>query len=145
MLTTKILSSKIMIEADPEVVFRAVTDWELQSEWVLGTKVRGVGDESHRLGGKIEAFTGIGSIGFLDTMTITQWNPPYLCEVTHTGKTVRGSGLFEVTSENGMTYFTWTEYTEIPFGIIGRNGWVFVAPIAKLGLNISLRRFKKIF
>jgi uncharacterized protein YndB with AHSA1/START domain len=145
MNSIKKVSSKIAISASPEEVFRAVTNWESQSEWVLATKVRGVVDESHRLGGEIEAFTGIGSLGFLDTMTITKWNPPHLCEVTHTGKTVRGSGVFEVTSENGMTYFTWTEYTEIPFGIVGKIGWVFVAPVAKLGLMLSLRRFRKMF
>ncbi len=143
MPTTKKLSSKIMIEANPEEVFRAVTNWESQARWVLATKVKGVGEDSHRLGGKIEAFTGFGRFGFLDTMTITKWDPPYICEVTHTGKTVKGSGVFEVASVDGVTYFTWIEYTEVPFGIIGQIGWVFVAPMAKLGLMLSLKRFKK--
>ena len=145
MNVTKKLSAKIAIDADPATVFEYVTNWDWQSKWVTGTRVWGVGEDSHKLGGKLEAFTGIGSFGFLDTMTITKWSPPYICEVTHTGKVVKGSGVFEVTSVDGVTYFTWTEYAEIPFGIIGQIGWVFVAPLVKLGLSISLKRFKRLF
>ena len=141
----KSISVSIGINAPDEMVFKYVTNWENQEKWVFLTKVRNIGDDSRKLGGKLEAFTGIGSFGFLDTMTITKWSPPYICEVTHTGKVVKGSGVFEVTSVDGVTYFTWTEYTEVPFGIVGKIGWIFVAPIAKLGLILSLRQFRKMF
>ena len=145
MPTMKKISANIAVDAEPATVFQNVTNWDWQSKWVMGTRVKGVGEDSHKLGGELEAFTGIGSFGFLDTMTITKWSPPYICEVTHTGKVVKGSGVFEVTSVDGVTYFTWTEYTEVPFGIVGKIGWIFVAPIAKLGLILSLRQFRKMF
>jgi len=145
MSVTKTISVTTSVNASQLEVFNFVTDWESQNKWIFATKVRGVGEESRKLGGKLEAFTGFGKFGFLDTMTITKWNPPNACEVTHTGNVVKGAGLFEVSSKNGVTYFTWTEYTELPFGIIGRAGWLLVGPLSKLGLTASLRRFKKLF
>ena len=140
---TRQLTVRIKIDAPELEVFKRVTNWEDQTKWVYLTKVRGVGDDSHKLGGKLEAFTGIGKIGFLDTMTLTKWEDNKLCEVTHTGNVVKGRGLFEVLTIDSATYFTWTEYVELPFGFIGRIGWIIVKPIARLGLWISLKRLKK--
>ncbi len=145
MSTLKKISAKIAIDASQESVFAAVTNWESQNKWIYATKVKGVGDDSNKLGGKLAAFTGIGRFGFLDTMTITKWDPPRLCEVTHTGKVVKGVGLFEVSIENGVTYFTWTEYAEIPLGIVGKAGWLLVGPVTKIGLQHSLRRLSRLF
>jgi hypothetical protein len=139
----KQLSVKIAINATELEVFNKVTNWKDQSKWVYLTKVQGVGSDSRKLGGKLEALTGIGKIGFLDTMTITKWVDNKLCEVTHTGKVVKGRGLFEVSTVNSTTYFTWTEYVELPFGFVGRIGWLIVKPISKFGLWMSLRRLKK--
>jgi uncharacterized protein YndB with AHSA1/START domain len=144
MSKTKQVSVKIALRAPAEQVFAAVTSWELQKKWIFATHVRGVGNESHKLGGKLEAFTGFGKLGFLDTMTITKWDPPHVCEVTHTGNFVKGKGLFEVSSENNTTYFIWTEYLDLPFGIIGQIGWPLVWLSSKIGLYASLRRFKKL-
>lgn len=118
----KKISASIPVGASQHDTFKAVTDWESQQKWIFATKVWGVGQDSHKLGGKLEAFTGFGKIGFLDTMTITKWDQPHVCEVTHTGNLVKGSGLFEVTRKNNTTYFTWTEHTILPFGILGRVG-----------------------
>lgn len=140
---TRKLSVTIAINTTEKKVFDAVTNWEDQEKWVYLTKVRGVGEDSHKFGGKLEAFTGLGRFGFLDTMTVTEWEEGKLCEVTHTGNIVKGKGLFEVSTINDITYFTWTEFVEIPFGIIGKIGWSVVKPISKFGLWLSLRRLKK--
>ena len=143
MPTLNKISAKIAIDGTQDSVFAAVTDWGSQHNWIYITKVKGVGDDSHRLGGKLEAFTGMGSFGFLDTMTITKWESPTLCEVTHTGKVIKGVGLFEVVCDSDKTYFIWTEYVEIPFGIFGKIGWFFVYPLITLSLQLSLRRFRR--
>ena len=143
MPTLRIISARIPIEASQNDTFLAVTDWESQHNWIFATRVKGVGHNSHNIGGKLEAFTGFKSFGFLDTMIITKWDFPKLCEVTHTGKVVKGVGLFEVYNDTKITYFSWTEYIEIPFGILGKIGWLFISPIIKLGLKYSLRRFKR--
>lgn len=142
MTTIRTVTASIAIPASQSAVFKAVTDWELQTKWILATKVTGVSNDSRRLGGKLEAFTGFGRIGILDTMTITKWEPPRLCEVTHTGKFVKGSGVFAVTVVDDITYFSWTERSIIPFGFIGAIGWIVVKPFAKLALKVSLMRFR---
>ena len=64
---------------------------------MLGTRVEvdGRGDGRH-LGARLRAFTGVGPLGFTDTMEIVEWEPPRRCVVRHTGKVVRGDGVFEV-------------------------------------------------
>lgn len=144
MPTTKNISAQIKVKTNQTETFKAVTDWASQKKWIFATRVSGVGSNSNKVGGELEAFTGFGSVGFLDTMTITKWNPPELCEVLHTGKIVKGSGIFEVSSAGGNTYFTWTESVELPLGFIGKIGWMLVGPFVKLGMVVSLRRFKKL-
>lgn len=143
MPTIRTISAKTTVPASSEEVFSAVTNWELQHKWIFATKVSGIGDNNRKLGGKLEAFTGFGPFGFTDTMTITRWSPPNMCEVAHTGKLVKGSGVFEVTNTNHTTYFTWTEHIELPFGVVGRVGWPLIKPLALAGLKISLYRFKR--
>ncbi len=145
MPTIKTIAASVAVQSDQKRVFEAVTNWDLQRKWIFATKVSGVDADSHKLGSKLEAFTGYGKFGFMDTMTITKWDPPNVCEVTHTGKIVKGSGKFEVITRNGATYFVWTEYPEIPFGIIGNAAWPIVAPFARIALKISLVRFRKMF
>ena len=48
-------------------------------------------------------------VGFTDTMVITEWDPPRRCTVTHTGRIVRGEGVFEVLPRGGRREFRWTE------------------------------------
>lgn len=144
MSKTKKVSATTVVNGSQQHVFDMVTNWELQSKWIFATKVSGVGADYHKIGGKLKAFTGFGKIGFLDTMTITKWESPRVCEVTHTGKVVKGSGLFEVETKNGHTFFTWTENTQMPFGVFGSAAWLVVGPLTKLGLVVSLRKFRKL-
>lgn len=141
---TKQVSASITINTDQKTVFDIVTDWNQQEKWVALTKVRGVGDDSKREGGKIEAFTGVGSLGFIDTMTITKWEQNKLCEVTHTGNVVRGKGVFEVSTHGSSTVFTWSEYVEVPLGFLGSIFWPLIEPFVGFGMKLSLRKFKRL-
>ena len=143
MPTLNKISAKIAIDGSQDSVFTAVTNWGSQHKWIYATKVKAVSDNSHKLGGRLEAFTGMGNFGFLDTMTITKWESPTLCEVTHTGKVIKGVGLFEVVCDNDKTYFIWTEYVEMPFGRFGKIGWFFVYPLIALLLQLCLRKFRR--
>jgi len=79
------------IKAPAADVFRAVVDWPGQDQWIPLTQVRATAQAGVGVGGEIEAFTGIGKLGFLDTMTITRWDAPLRVDVLHTGAVVRGS------------------------------------------------------
>jgi hypothetical protein len=131
----------VPVAASVERVWAGVTDWDAQGEWMLGTRVRARGQGR---GAELEAFTGIGWVGFLDTMTITVWEPPRRCDVVHTGRVVRGSGSFVVRETGpGHAVLVWREDLELPLGWVGRWGWVVVRPLFAAGVRRSLRRFAR--
>ena len=135
----------VLVDAPPEAVWAAITDWDRQSEWMLGTTVRATGrggdGHGHGVGAGLEAFTGIGRMGFLDTMVITLWEPPHRCEVLHTGRVVRGTGVFEVLALPGeRSRLVWSEQLVLPLGRLGRAGFPVVAPALKAGVAASLKK-----
>jgi len=134
------IASRVVVSADPERVWRAAVDWPTQHRWLWGTRVRG----GEGLGASVVAWTGIGPIGFTDTMVITQWDPPRRCVVRHTGRVVRGDGIFEVVPCGTTCEFRWIEQLQLPLGALGRLGWRVVGPLAQRGLDASLRRFARL-
>ena len=135
----------IDIDAPVQRVWDAVVDWDNQGDWMLGTQVRGTVQSGVGVGGGLEAFTGVRGIGFLDTMEITAWDPPHRCDVRHTGRLVRGTGVFEVLALPGgqRSRFVWQESLDLPLGVVGRVGWLLVRPLAALGIRLSLRRLAR--
>jgi len=131
----------VVVDAPPERVFAALTDWTTQGQWMLGTRVWSEGP-AQGMGGRISAFTGSGRLGFLDTMEIVQWDPPRLVRVRHTGKVVRGDGVFEVLAlPGGRSRFVWREELDLPLGALGRAGYAVVRPAFGAGVRRSLDRF----
>jgi hypothetical protein len=132
------------VPAPADQVWAAVTDWPGQREWMLGTSVTGTVLGGRGLGGEIEAFTGLGRVGFLDTMTITRWDPPRRCEVEHTGRLIRGSAVFEVVRVDAdNSRFVWAEWLTPPLGLVGVIGFALVRPLAVAGVRLSLRRLAR--
>jgi hypothetical protein len=75
-------------------------------------------------------------------MEIVEWEPPRLVRVVHTGRVVRGGGVFEVLSlPEGRSRFVWREELELPLGAVGRAGFALVRPAFAAGIDHSLRRF----
>ncbi|HEU0128601.1 MAG TPA: SRPBCC family protein, partial [Pseudonocardiaceae bacterium] len=79
------LTARVEVNAPPETVFAAATDWERQGEWILGTTVRIRHGDGRSVGSEVEAVTGIRGIGVTDRMRITVWDAPARCEVQHLG------------------------------------------------------------
>ncbi len=132
----------VLIKAPAELVWNQVTDWPAQSAWMLGTKVSGDGNS---VGGEIAAFTGIGPIGFLDTMKITKWEPPFRCDVLHTGRVVKGTGSFQVEAiDSSLSRFIWIEDLDLPLGLVGKLGFKLVRPFFIYGVQSSLNKFAKL-
>ena len=139
------LELDVVVEAPVERVFAAMADWESQGAWMLGTAVRTTGGGGVGVGATLEAFTGVGKIGFLDTMVITEWDPPHRVVVEHTGRVVRGSGVMEVVALPGnRSRFIWSEQLELPLGAAGRLGWRVVRPAFALGVQRSLDTFGRL-
>ena len=129
-----------LVKAPAQRTWDVLTDWSVHHEWMLLTRAEG----GAAAGESIEAFTGIGRIGFLDTMTITVWEPPHRAVVRHTGKVVRGSGAFEVQPlGEHQSLVVWSEWVQLPFGILGRLGWPLARLVVKAAVQLSLRRLAR--
>jgi hypothetical protein len=140
------LVERIDVDAPPERVWAALTDWESQGEWMLATDVETVGGPAQGVHGRLAARTGLPlpggrRIGILDRMIITVWDPPRRVEVQHTGRLIRGPGIFEIEPRGEHSTFVWTERLYLPYGYVGVLGWFLVRPFAVLGIRWSLKRF----
>jgi len=110
----------------------------LQSKvWVTSEIREGVGTA-------ITAFTGpfykiyprFSKLGLLDTMVVTNWQPPSRCDVIHTGKVLRGTGTFELIEiSDTSTRFNWLEDIEC-----SRLQFLAIYPFLWVGVRISLAR-----
>ena len=134
------VTARVLVPGEPDQVWLMAMDWSRQREWMLGTQVS-VGTGT---GARVVARTGIGPVGFADTMVITEWDPPRRCVVRHTGRIVRGFGIFEVAPSGRQSEFRWTEQLRLPWPLAGGLGRWTVAPVARWGLNASLRRFARL-
>ena len=107
------LTLTIKIDKPVDEVWRSLVDWKGQSKWMLQTKVWSELDQDRTVkngkGVLIFAFTGIFpklypklKLGILDTMEVTNWKPPHICEVMHIGRVIRGTGKFELKKVRGV-------------------------------------------
>lgn len=143
-MATRDIAVGVDVDAPAEVLWKAVTDWEGQGEWVLGTAVRVTHGDGMGVGSELAATTGIGPLGVTDTMRIVGWDPPRRATVVHTGSFVRGSGTFTVIDRGpGASRFEWGERLDLPLGFLGALGWPVVAPVFRFGLGLSLRRLAR--
>jgi carbon monoxide dehydrogenase subunit G len=136
------MTARVRVPAEAGRVWQAATDWSRQREWIWATQVHG----GQGLGAAVTGRTGIGPVGFTDTMVITEWDPPRRCVVEHTGRLIRGAGIFEVRADGAVSEFCWTEELQLPLpaglgGLVARV----VRPLAERMLSSSLRRFARQF
>lgn len=139
------LTVPVDVNAPADAVWQAITDWPGQGEWMLGTRVEVTsGGDGRELGATLRAVTGIGPLGVVDTMDIVEWAPPKRCVVRHTGKIVKGDGVFEVVELGPeRSRFLWTELLDLPLGALGRLGWPLVRPAFRAGVEASLRKMAR--
>jgi hypothetical protein len=140
------LSLSVAVKASQQKVFNKIVDWESQGQWMLGTKVSGTKNNGQGLGGEINAWTGFWKIGFNDPMVITQWIEPKIVDVKHIGRLVKGTGsmVVEKIDENNSR-FIWSESINLPFGFIGKIGWIIIKPFFVSGIKFSLNKFALTF
>lgn len=139
-----VLALHVDVDAPAQQTWDAAVDWATQGDWMLGTRVTPTHNNGEGVGGRLEAFSGIGRLGFLDTMEITLWQPPRACHVVHTGRVVKGTGAFEVEPRgDGRSRFHWRETLDLPLGRLGQLGWLLVRPLFAYGVQVSLKRFAR--
>lgn len=141
------LALSIKIPRSQEETWRAITNWQEQSNWMLQTKVWVTSDISEGVGTKIAAITGpfnkiyprMKRLGLLDLMEVTLWQPPARCDVLHYGAIIKGGGSFQVEAVSSeSSIFHWSEEITAP-----RPLFLLVKPFILIGVRISLARFRK--
>ena len=144
------LALTVEINRPAKVVWKHLVDWRGQSDWMLQTKVWSELDQDRTIkngkGVLIFAFTGLFpnfypklKLGVLDTMEVTNWQPPIKCEVVHIGRIIRGTGKFELKEKQSATTFYWSEEIIAPAIFLA-----ILKPFILLGVRISLRRFARL-
>ena len=131
----------VEIEGEIQSIWNRLVDWKSQGDWMAMTKVWSSADESgvSGVGTVIEAFTGIGKIGILDQMKVTEWNPPYFCAVDHYGKFIKGLGVFRLIEiAPGRIRFDWYEKIDAPKPIL-----LLIKPGILIAVTYSLRKFAR--
>jgi hypothetical protein len=134
----------INLPCSQDRAWAAIANWESQGNWMLQTRVWVTSQIREGVGTSISAFTGplykfypkFSSLGLLDTMIVTKWQPPEICDVVHTGKILKGTGSFVLSPINSTsTKFYWSETIEC-----SRLAFLAIAPFLWFGVRISLAR-----
>ena len=143
------LELNIKIDRPVKTVWDCLVDWKSQGDWMLQTKVWSELDQDRTIkngkGVLIFAFTGLFPnlypkirLGILDTMEITKFIPPVLCEVVHIGRIIRGTGKFELKKSKNGTIFNWQEV------LVAHPVFLLIMkPLLLIGVWLSLRRFAR--
>ncbi len=148
-MASNTLSISLTIPAPVNKVWEKIADWQSQGNWMLQTRVWVTSKETEGVGTSIAAFTGplhriyprFGFIGLLDLMVVTEWEPPYRCDVEHVGAVLKGTGTFQLTEEgSSATRFDGSETIKAPKVI-----FALIAPFLYVGVRISLARFARSF
>lgn len=134
---------EVRVDAPADVVWDYVTDWPRQREWVPFTRTEVVAEPADAVGGRLRAWTGVGPLGFWDTMTLTHMERTPgdggRCEVLHTGSVVRGEGVFAVVADGpDASRFVWMELVPLPFGRFGAMVWPLVRPLVERMVDRAL-------
>jgi hypothetical protein len=122
-----------------------MVDLAAQERWMIGTRLYPVQSDAGcpQVGSRIAAFTGIGGIGVLDTMTVIAYEPPRRWVVAKDGDLLRGTGTMRVTPITGGCRAEWINELTVPFGLLGRLAFLVVRPVAALALRACLSRLAR--
>lgn len=146
-----LLVAEVEVDVPAEALWDYLVDWPRQGEWIPLTRVERAdpADPALGVGGRLRAWTGLGPVGFWDDMTITAWerrpDGGGVCEVLHTGKVVKGEGVFEVRGDGaGASRFGWSEIVSVPGGSLGALLWRVARPLLeRYALGAALGRLKR--
>ena len=129
-----------VLPAPPEVVWKLITDWEHQGDWMLEAKdFKVVSEHREGVGVEAEATVSIGGITTRDRVRVSGWEPSRRLEIEHSGW-VSGRGEFKLTPVGSdRTHVFWREELEPPLGALGAMGLVGFKPLMRRIFTRDLR------
>jgi carbon monoxide dehydrogenase subunit G len=129
------------VAASPQALWDALVDWPRQGQWMPATVVRAVAQGGEGVGARVEARTGYWPLRVLDSMTVTEWEPPRRCAVEHTGRVIKGSAWFEVLPlAADRSLLVWREELVAPFGLPDAVAGLVLRPATAVVIRIALNR-----
>lgn len=144
MTSVGVVDQTIDVDVAAKVLWDYVTDWDRHGEWIPLTRMETHGVPAREVGGTFRAWSGIGPVGFWDSLRVTAWEERPdgggSCTLVHTGRIVRGDAEIHVTAlSDRRSRLRWVENFE--FGRPGRLAWRAGGRLAvDRGLRRSLRR-----
>ena len=126
--------------ASPEVVWRLITDWEHQDDWMLeASDFVVLSEQREGVGVRAEATVKIGGISTRDVVTVVGWEPPRRLAIRHEGW-VAGVGDIVLTPIGAdRTHVFWREELEPPVGAAGALGLSAFKPLMRRVFQRDLR------
>ena len=141
------IDTSAVLPAPPATVWRLLTDWEHQDDWMLEASDFVV-TSPHRegVGVEAEATIRIGGISTRDRVRVTAWEPEHRLVIEHLGW-VSGAGDMRLTPTQGHgraaghTVLDWRETLVAPrlLGPLGRIGLRGFAPLMRRVFERDLR------
>lgn len=129
-----------VLPGPPDVVWRLITNWENQGDWMLEASDFVV-TSPHREGVFVEAkaTVKIGLISVRDRIRVSAWEPNKHLGISHLGW-VKGTASLRLTEiEKQSTWIDWTETLNAPMGWIGYVGLVIFSPLMRRIFRRDLR------
>ncbi len=109
------------VAAPRAVVWRVLTSWERQPEWMVDAKaVHVLTAQREGVGVLIRCPTSLMGVTVQDVMRVTGWVEPERLVVTHLGRVITGEGAFELERvDEDRTRVRWYEEVQPPLGAVG--------------------------
>ena len=120
------------MDGPPELVWKLVTDWERQGDWMLeASDFVVVSEHREGVGVVAEATVSIGGIRTRDKARVDIWDPPRQLGIAH-GGWVTGRGDIQLQlRDGGRTRMVWVEQLYPPLGPLGAVGIRIFKPLMR--------------
>jgi len=132
------------LPATPELVWKVLSDWERQADWMPDVAWMRLRGGERGLGARLDVRTKVlGVPATTDVMVVTGWEPPRRMEVEHRGM-VKGWGEWLLEPVAGGTRFTWVEELTMPLGVAGEAALRAYFPVQRRNMQRSISNLAEV-
>jgi uncharacterized protein YndB with AHSA1/START domain len=109
-------TESLLIQAEPEKIYAALTDWRERSKWRPGLTLQWEGADQAQVGQRVR-FKVAGLIPSRFEYKITGLEPPHRVYMEYQGAPLKGTAAIEVERENSgcRVSFYWTKVEPVGF------------------------------
>jgi carbon monoxide dehydrogenase subunit G len=141
-----VIEVRAALPGPPDVVWKLITDWEHQDDWMLeASDFEVMSDTREGVGVEARATIRIAGIRTKDRVRVTMWEPPRILAIEHLGW-VKGTGEIQLAAIREGTRMRWVETLHAPkaLGPFGRLGLRLFAPVLRSAFRRDLRVLKSL-